>query len=101
MTKFTAMTSIASELNRTARQQYIETMNNTELAYWLVQSFSPARYRDRGDVVEYACRLLYTRSRTGIVDEFINRLWGMHGLEPDHAPNTLDGKVINFKKNAK
>jgi hypothetical protein len=95
------MTSIASELNKTARKSYIETMNNTELAYWLVQSFSPERYRDKNDVVEYACRLLYTRSRTSIVDEFIKRLWGMHGLLPDHEPNTMDGKVVSFRRNGK
>ena len=95
------MTSIASELNHTARKMYIEAMNNTELAYWLVQSFSPERYRDKDDIVEYACRLLYTRSRTGIADEFINKLWGMFGVEPDHMPNSLDGKVVSFRRNGK
>lgn len=91
------MTSINSELTRFCYIEYLNTMSNSELAYWLINSFSPTRYRDNNDVVEYACRRLYQISKTDIVTEFINRLWGMFGELPDHEPNIEYGNVVSFK----
>jgi len=63
-------------------------MSPSDLAYWLIETFTPHRYRaGEKDVVEYAVRRLYEiNPDTLLAVEFFNRLWGMHGLEPDYAP---------------
>lgn len=95
------MTSISSELSRILKIEYLESLSSSDLAFWLINSFSPERYRDPSDVIEYACRLIYQQSQSPlIVTEFLDRLWGMFGLEPDYAPNIYMHNVVNFRKAA-
>lgn len=94
------MTSVAEQVIRISKLEYLEGMSRNELAYWLIHSFSPERYRNIHDVVEPACRMMYRHGDEELITEFIHRLWGMHGLEPDYIPNSdKTGKVVNFRKN--
>ena len=93
------MTTISNELTRILKIEYLESLSSSDLAFWLINSFSPERYRDPEDVMEYACRLIYQKSHNPlIVTEFLDRLWGMLGLVPDYAPNIYMHNVINFRK---
>lgn len=80
------MASINSELTRFAFMEYLNSMSASELAYWLVHSFTPKRYNDSNDVVFYACkRLVKVSTDKELVSEFIARLWGMHGEVKNNA----------------
>lgn len=93
------MTTISRELSRILKIEYLESLSGSDLAFWLINSFSPERYRDASDVIEYACRLLYQRSNDPhLIAEFLDRLWGMFGLLPDYAPNIYMHNVISFRK---
>lgn len=77
-------TTIASELSKHLKIEYLETLPSSELAFWLIHSFSPERYRDSNDVVKAACQLMFKKSmQPTMINEFIERLWGMHGILPD------------------
>jgi hypothetical protein len=92
-------TSINSELFKIAKIQYLESMNASELAYWIIHSFSPTRYHDKNDIMEYACMLLYQRSNSPLlIAQFFDKLWAMHGLEPEYAPNIFMNNVVSFRK---
>lgn len=94
------MTTLNLELSRVARLEWLNGMNAGDLAHWLVHSFTPSRYRDAQDVIEPACRLLYQKSNNPeLVQEFINRLWGMFGQIPDYQANVEMGKVVSFRRN--
>jgi len=87
-------TTIASELSKHLKIEYLETLPSSELAFWLINSFSPERYRDSNDIVKLACRLMFKKcSQPLIANEFIERLWGMHGQLPDRD------NVIYLKRN--
>lgn len=92
-------TSIHNELSKFAYCEYLNTMSVSELAHWLVHSFSPDRYRNSHDVVEFACRLLFFKSnQPNLIREFVGKLWAMFGLEPDPAPYLNSAKVLPFKR---
>jgi len=74
-------------------------MPMNELAHWLVHSFSPDRYRNSQDVVEFACRLLFFKSnQPELIMEFVGKLWAMFGLEPDPAPYLKTAEILPFKR---
>lgn len=91
--------SIASELSKINKIEYLENLPNSDLAFWLIHSFTPERFRaDNRDVVKFAIGLLYSRSPDKLlIAEFVNRLWGMHGTEPDHCPDIFKSNVVSFK----
>jgi len=76
--------SINSELTRICYQEYLDTLSTSELAYWLINSFTPMRYYDKHDVVEHACKRIkeLVNHKNGLGEEFVSRLWGMHGMLP-------------------
>lgn len=74
--------SINSELTRICYQEYLDTLSTSELAYWLINSFSPKRYNDNHDVIKYACDRISQLINNELASEFISRLWGMHGMLP-------------------
>ena len=90
---------ISPDISRILKCAYLDSLSCTELAYWLIESFTPERYRaGDNDVIQYACESLYKRMRSTIAAEFIERLWGMHGLEPDYAPNIFHENVLEFRR---
>lgn len=93
------MTSIAAELLKIKRLEYLDSMSSSELAFWLIESFTPERYRaGDNDVVEYACKRLYKIASSHILaSQFYEKLWGMHGLEPDKA-GFMHQNVVQFRK---
>lgn len=97
------MTSITDELVKVGKLEYLETMSSSELAFWLIHSFSPDRYRaGNNDVIQPAIKLLYEMSIAPlIIVEFYERLWGMFGLKPDPAPHIFSNNVVQFKRNVK
>ena len=85
------MTSIASELSKFIKTEYLESMSGSELAFWLIHSFSPERYRNKNDIVEYACHILSQKmNNPELFNEFIKRLWGMFGEQSDSVGNVID-----------
>ena len=90
--------SINSELTRICYIEYLNRMSMNELAYWLVHSFTPTRYRDSNDVVEYACYRLTEINSADYVYEFINRLWGMFGELPGNFSKTDCSRIKKFRK---
>lgn len=93
------VTLIARELSNFIKLEYLESMEASELAFWLINSFTPERYRaGDSDVVEQVCKLLYYKSNNSlIIVEFFDRLWGMHGIEPDYMPWLMEN-VVNFRR---
>lgn len=93
------MTSIASELLKIKRLEYLDSMPSSELAFWLIESFTPERYRaGDADTIEYACKRLYEiASSPMLASQFYEKLWGMHGLEPDKA-DFMHQNVVQFRK---
>ncbi len=93
-------TTINNELSRILKIQYLESLSASDLAFWLINSFTPDRYRDRSDVIEPAIRLLFQKSHAPeLLNEFVERLWGMHGLVPDYQASIENGKVVAFRRN--
>lgn len=72
------MTSINSELSRFAYIEYLKTFNASELAYWLINSFTPKRYYDKNDVIEWACKRMFELVSGELPVQFIAKLWEMH-----------------------
>lgn len=64
--------------------EYLTSLTGSELAYWLIHSFTPARfYAGDKDVIVRAFSLLSDKTSNHIfTSEFIERLWGMHGELP-------------------
>lgn len=93
--------SIASELIRIQKLEYLEGLSLTDLAFWLINSFTPERFRaGNADTIEAAIKILYERSHDKLlIAEFVERLWGMHGLQPDYSPNIFQDNVISFRRN--
>jgi len=93
------MTSISSELLRINKMEYLDSLPYVDLAFWLIHTFTPDRYRaGNRDVVYYACKLFYDRaSSSELAVEFYERLWGMHGLKPDKA-EFMHENVIQFRR---
>lgn len=88
-----------NELGRFAHCEYLNSMCVNELAYWLINSFSPERYRNPNDVVEFACRLIFFKSnQPELIRELFIRIWAMHGLEPDPAPYFKTAEILPFKR---
>ena len=74
------MTSIASELSKVIKIEYLESMSASELAFWLIHSFSPERYHDKDDIIKEACGLFAHKVHDSkLAIEFVNRLWSMFG----------------------
>jgi hypothetical protein len=94
------MTSISSELFRISKIEYLESLPTCDLAFWLIHGFTPERYRDSKDVVKHACKVMYEKLPHDMTAEFFDRLWGMYGLEPDHAPEIFKTNVVQFKGNS-
>jgi hypothetical protein len=93
------MTSI--EISRVLKIEYLESLSGPDLAFWLVQSFSPARYHDENDVIKDACELLYRRAHNPVMTaEFLDRLWGMFGMEPDAVSYIHRNNIIDLKRRA-
>lgn len=74
--------------------EYLETMSASELAYWLIHSFTPERYRDINDPVKRATEILQAKAGPELYGQFMVNLWAMHGLLPDMVDN-----VIPFRRN--
>lgn len=93
------MNPVNKELSRFAYCEYLNTMSVNELVYWLINSFSPERYRNPDDVIEFAIRLIYFKSnQPELITELVRKLWGMFGLEPDPM-NCLKTEVVSpFRK---
>jgi hypothetical protein len=96
------MTTIDAELSRILKIQFLETLLPSELAFWLIASFTPDRYRagDR-DVIHYACGLMYNNGNSNeLISMFVTKLWAQFKIEPDELP-CFDayGKLIGFRKN--
>ena len=72
-------TLINNELSKSIRIQYLESLPSSELAYWLIHSFSPERYKDVD--IQFACRLIYQREPL-IAVELMYKLWAMFKREP-------------------
>lgn len=72
--------SINSELSKSIRIQYLESLPSSELAYWLIHSFSPERYKDVD--IQFACRLIYQREPLITVD-LMYMLWAMFKRQPE------------------
>lgn len=72
-------TSINSELSKSIRIQYLESLPSSELAYWLIHSFSPERYKDLD--IQFACKQLY-KYHPQITVELMYMLWAMFNREP-------------------
>lgn len=77
--------SVNSELTRFCYIEYLKTFSSSELAYWLINSFTPDRYRNKDDVIQWACKRMYDLVANDIASEFNDRLWGMHGELPDNV----------------
>ena len=92
-------TTIAKELSRYLKIEYLESMEASELAFWLINSFTPDRYRaGSNDVIEQVCKLLFHKAKAPLmIVEFFNKLWGMHGVEPDYMPWLMEN-VVPFKR---
>lgn len=69
-------------------------MSASELAYWLIHSFTPDIYRDINDPVKQACEMLKEKAGPELYGQFMVNLWAMHGLLPDAVDN-----VIPFRRN--
>lgn len=97
------MTSVMSEICRFQKIEYLESMRASELAFWLINSFTPERFRaGNKDVIETAIRILYQRSLDKmLIVEFVDRLWGMHGMVPDYSPEIFRGNVVSFRRSGK
>jgi hypothetical protein len=66
--------------------EYLESLPASYLAFWLIESFSPERYRDDKDIIKLAIRMLYAKANCPrLVDELVVKLWAMFGLEPDKS----------------
>jgi hypothetical protein len=91
--------TIHNELSRFAYCEYLNSLEANQLAYWLVHSFSPERYRNPDDVIEFAIRLLFFKTKQPeLIKEFVGKLWGMFGLEPDPADYLQSAEVLPFRK---
>ena len=91
--------SIHNELSRFAYCEYLNSLEANQLAHWLVHSFSPDRCRNPDDVIDFAIRLLFFKSnQPELIKEFVGKLWGMFGLEPDPADYLQSAKVFPFRK---
>lgn len=91
--------TIHNELSRFAYCEYLNSLEVNQLAHWLVHSFSPERYRNPDDVIEFAIRLLYFKAnQPELIREFIRKLWGMFDLEPDPADYLKTATVLPFRK---
>lgn len=87
------MTSIASELSKVIKIEYLESMSASELAFWLIHSFSPKRYCDKNDIVNQACHILSQKiNNPELFNEFIKRLWGMF-----EQPDIVGNNVIDLR----
>jgi hypothetical protein len=73
-------TSINNELSKALKIQYLESLSYGDLAYWLIHSFSPERYKDLD--IQFACKQLY-EYHPEITVEFMYKLWAMFGREPE------------------
>lgn len=91
--------SINSELSKFAYCEYLKSLEVSELVHWLIHSFSPERYRNSHDVVEFACRLIFFKSnQPELIRELFIRIWAMHRLEPDPAPYFKTAEILPFKR---
>ena len=63
-------------INKQVKLRYLEQLSRSELAYWLIHSFSPDRYADINDHVKEATELL---GDDELSKEFVFRLFGMFG----------------------
>lgn len=72
------MTTI--NIQKYLKLEYLESLSASDLAFWLVQSFSPQRYEDSEDCIREAIDLFKSKASSGLADEFVNRLWGMFGV---------------------
>lgn len=78
--------------SKVLKLEYLETMSASELAYWLIHSFTPERYRDINDPVKQACEMLQEKAIEFEYGQFIFNLWAMHGLLPD------SDNVVQFRR---
>lgn len=87
------------ELRKFTYCEYLNSMSVNELAYWLINSFTPERYRNPDDVIDYAIRLIYYKSdQPELIRELYFRLWEMHKVEPDPVPYLDGARILPFKR---
>jgi hypothetical protein len=67
--------------------EYLSQMSISDLAYWLIHSFSPSRFNNPDDYIKETIELLVDRVHNpALTNRFVDKLWAMHGME---APSNV------------
>lgn len=87
--------SITDELIRVNKLEYLNQMSVSDLAFWLIHSFHPARYRDPNDYIKQACQMIVDKSSyPDVAQGLIDRLWAMFDMPPDDVLTN----VVSFRR---